>query len=269
MANILLIYPAPGEFKKRRFGFSLNLLYISSILKQSGHNILGYLDYSLMEFDKIRFINRLNNADFIIIEVDSFTLRRSVNIDHARQLLDLIKENSGQIGDLQKKIILVGDDTSLFPGDYPDADYILPGVIGHNISKVIDSFISGQKVPELTPIENLDTLPFPDRSLLSPFIERGGAVGIKPKLEKSTLLRTSMGCLNSCSFCQRKGWNRTYHTHSIPYVVSEFKVLHNNHYRNIWVVDDNFTFDLNRAKSILKELVKDNVTKNMKIALSS
>ena len=51
MADILLVYPAPEVFKARRFGFSLNLLYIASILKQAGHRIVNYLDYSIESFD--------------------------------------------------------------------------------------------------------------------------------------------------------------------------------------------------------------------------
>jgi anaerobic magnesium-protoporphyrin IX monomethyl ester cyclase len=95
MANILLVYPAPGEFKERRFGFSLDLLYLSSLLKQAGHHIINYLDYSIETFDMENFFRNLEKADLVIIEFDSFPLKRAINIHHGEQLVRaVIKKRS-------------------------------------------------------------------------------------------------------------------------------------------------------------------------------
>ncbi|UCH95613.1 MAG: radical SAM protein, partial [Candidatus Aminicenantes bacterium] len=148
-------------------------------------------------------------------------------------------------------------------------DFALAGGYSHNIDTVVESLITGAPVPGLQPLDDLDQLPFPDRSLLTSYAEQGGAVDQKPGLQKSTLIRTSTGCLNNCSFCQRKAWHKKYQAHSISYVLREFSELKKHHYRNIWITDDNFTFDLKRAKSLLKELSDRGLTGGMKIALSS
>ena len=89
------------------------------------------------------------------------------------------------------------------------------------------------------------------------------------KNKYSTLIEMSQGCLNTCSFCQRKAWNNEYKTHSLEYIISEFYVLHRNQFKNIWIVDDNFTFDLDRAKKILMEIINNKLSIGMKIAISS
>ena len=129
--------------------------------------------------------------------------------------------------------------------------------------------LKNKPVPQLQPLTNLDRLPFPDRDLLTSYAQHGGTVDSEPKLAKSTLLRTSSGCLNTCVFCQRKGWHKKYMTHSISYVIEEFSLLKNNNYCNIWICDDNFTYGLKRSKNLLEELFRRQSTANMKLALSS
>ena len=269
MANILLVYPRPGKLRERRFGFSLLLLYLSSILEQAGHCIINYLDYSIEPFDSDKFHKNVEKSDAVILELDSFPLKRAVNIEHGEKLARLIKKTHGSGTKGGKIVIFSGSDISIFPGQRPDADYTLPGNAESSIPQVIAALIQGKEAPAPRPLENLDQLPFPDRSLLSLEAEQGGAVDAEPHLLKSTLVRTSRGCRNNCIFCQRKAWHQTYQTHSIPYVLGEFSELKKHHYRNIWVIDDNFTYDLKRAKSLLKELTEQRLTVDMKIALSS
>lgn len=269
MANILLVYPAPDELKDRRFGFSLHLLYLASILKQAGHRIINYLDYSIEPFDSNKFHKNVEKSDAVILELDSFPLKRAVNIEHGEKLARIIKKTHGSRTKEGKIVVLSGSDISIFPGERPDADYTLPENAGSSIPQVIAALVQGKEAPAPRPLENLDQLPFPDRSLLSSEAEQGGVVDTKPHLLKSTLVRTSRGCRNNCIFCQRKAWHQKYQAHSIPYVLREFSELKKHHYKNIWVTDDNFTYDLKRAKSLLEELADQELTVAMKIALSS
>ena len=290
MANILLVYPAPNEFKDRRFGFSLDLLYLSSLLKQSGHHIVNYLDYSIETFDLKKFFDCLEKTDVVILEFDSFPLKRAINIHHGEKLVRDIISRFESGSNRKKKIILFGNDVAL--GDYSlfkeggffrenrppipptkafdfEFDFALTANYSLNINIIVESLLTGDPLPELQPLNNLDQFPFPDRILLTPFAEHGGTIDQKPGLQKSTLIRTSTGCLNKCVFCQRKAWHKKYQTHSINYVLNEFSELKKHHYRNIWITDDNFTYDLERAKTLLKELANRDLTIDMKIALSS
>jgi radical SAM superfamily enzyme YgiQ (UPF0313 family) len=267
MSKVLLIYPGPDEVKNWRFGFSLNLLYLSSILKQANHQVTNYLDYSLEKYDMGKLYYNVSLSDIIIVEFDSFPLKRTVNIAHGQELIEHIKTEFPE-----KKIIVFGHDIALFPRQLKKADFTLSMEPEKNILKVID-ITTGKEtnVAEFKPeyLENLDELPFPDRSLLTPFAEQGGSIVTKPNLARSTLVETSRGCLNSCVFCQRKGWANDFRTHSVEYVVKEFAEIEKKNYKNIWISDDNFTYDLKRAKVILRNLTDSKITREMKIALSS
>jgi len=260
MAKVLLIYPKPEEYKNSRFGFSLNLLYLSSILKQNNHTIVDYIDFSLYTYDENKIYERLDICDYVIIEMDSFSLKRSNNITNAEFLLKKIKEINPSV-----KTIAFGYDISLYPRDVPFADYSFTS--NNYESKILE--IINQKEITFNFIKSFDLLPFPDRSLLSEYIEHGGSIIHKTNLMKSTLIQTSRGCLNKCTFCQRKGWYNKYLTHSVDYVISEFEYLSKNNYINIWIADDNFTFNLERAKNILLELINRKISTKMKIACSS
>jgi len=289
MANILLVYPAPEEFKARRFGFSLDLLYIASLLKQAGHCIVNYLDYSTESFDLEKFYTNADKAEVVILEFDSFPLKRAINIRHGENLVQVIIKRYGSGVKRIKKIVLFGNDISLersvcresrgaffskrdplaAGGEKLEFDYALATGFENNINSVVDCLLKGNSPREIQPLDDLDQLPFPDRGLLTSYAQRGGTVDRKPKLAKSTLVRTSSGCLNSCVFCQRKGWHKKYMIHSIPYIIEEFSLLKSDNYRNIWICDDNFTYDLRRSKHLLKELARQQLTVNMKLALSS
>jgi len=263
MASVLLIYPKPEKDKDARFGFSLNLLYLSSIIKNAGHSVLNYLDFSLQHYSHDELNSNIVKSDFIIIELDAFSLKRSSNANNAESLIKQIKENFPS-----KVIIASGYDLALFPRTVKCADFsISSGQIENKILELID----GSKIycNYNKEIRSFDKLPLPDRSLLSNFIEHGGNNSHPANLAKSTLIQTSRGCLNSCTFCQRKGWQKKFVSHSVDYVVSEFQYLQEQSYKNIWIADDNFTFNLGRSKKILKSLIDGNVSETMKISCSS
>jgi radical SAM superfamily enzyme YgiQ (UPF0313 family) len=263
MASILLIYPEPEQDKDPRFGFSLNLLYLGSILKYADHKIINYLDFSLEHYSPDELNSNIAKSDFIIFELDAFSLKRSSNINHAELLIANIKKKFPA-----KVIIAFGYDLALFPRKVAFAAFnISSDIIESKILKIIDGSNIDYNYNINT--ESFDKLPFPARSLLSNFIEYGGNNSHPANLAKSTLIQTSRGCLNSCTFCQRKGWQKKFIAHSVDYVVSEFRYLQKQNYKNVWITDDNFTFNLNRSKKILKRLIDYNISENMKISCSS
>jgi len=267
MANVLLIYPEPESIKDWRFGFSLNLLYISSILKQNGHQVV-FIDYSIEKIDTQVLNQLLKTADAGIIEFDSFPLKRSLNIHSGELIAELIKVNNKNI-----KTIAVGNDCILCPRPIPNIDYALSMEAEKAINAVVECLVEGHEIDEdrlsRMKLNRLDDLPFPDREILSYYADHGGSISKKPNLAKSTLIQTSRGCMNTCRFCQRKGWDDTYREHSVDYVVKEFREIAVNGYVNVWICDDNFTFNLQRAKAILECLARERVTEGMHIALSS
>jgi len=267
MASILLVYPEPELQKDRRFGFSLNLLYLSSILKQAGHEVF-LKDYSVENVDINAITELLSQIDVAIIEFDSFPLKRALNIHMGEFLAEYFKHKYEDI-----KTIAFGYDCILRPRIIPNIDYVLTREPEKSIVYVIDRLLGGMKVSSrdlsTMTLEHLDDLPFPDRKILSSYAEHGGTINRKPNLARSTLIQTSRGCMNTCRFCQRKGWANKYDEHSIDYVAREFNEIAADGYRNVWICDDNFTFNLKRAKKLLRRLVKERSTEGMHISLSS
>lgn len=250
MNNILLIYPKPSLDKNPRFGFSVQLLQLATILKTNKANVF-YLDYSYKEYyaeNLIHYIN-INNIDTIITEIDTFALKRSENLNNALEILKLAKDNNVKTMAFGYSCIM-DSDSILY------ADYVVKANPLIEIPKLI--FES----PNIPNISNYDTLPYPDRDLLltNDFFAKNNS---------STLIKTAEGCLNSCIFCQRRGWQNSYKKHSIDYVIKEFTYLKEKHYKNVWINDENFTFDIYRAKKILRELINNSLTNKMKISISS
>ncbi|MBM7865387.1 radical SAM protein [Heliobacterium gestii] len=265
MADILLIYPQPEETKDARFGFSLRLLYLSAILKAAGHSV-RLNDYSVEAFDMTALAEQLVRTDVAVIEFDSFPLKRAQNLGSAEALTAFVKQSHPQV-----KVIAFGYDCALFPRKVESADFTFTGEPEAAITTVVAALLAGSAVPDTLPslLDNLDCLPFPDREMLSPFVEHGGSLRRQPHLAKSTLIQTSRGCRNRCRFCQRKGWDSAYREHSVDYSAREFAHLQERGYVNVWVADDNFGFHLPRAKALLTRLADAGMTRGMKIALSS
>ena len=265
MARILLIYPQPDTIKQSRFGFSLTLLYTSSILKNAGHTTI-LRDFSVEDYEDASILNEMEKADLAVVEYDAFPLKRSLNISNAGYIMELIRAHFPG-----KKIIAIGYDFALFPRNHEQADFTFTIEPENGITRVVSALLENKSIStsEIGVVNYLDDLPFPDRNLLSDFAQHGGSVKHKPNLEKSTLVQTSRGCSNSCVFCQRKGWLNKYREHSIEYVLREFSWLKEEEYVNVWICDDNFTLNLNRAKNILKRLFYAKLAEYMKISARS
>jgi radical SAM superfamily enzyme YgiQ (UPF0313 family) len=111
-------------------------------------------------------------------------------------------------------------------------------------------FREGSKVgsnSQRAPVMALDSLPFPAREKL-PMDLYGENAGV---------IFTSRGCPYQCVFCSRSVFGKRWRGHSPEYVLTEIQQLR-EHYgvRGISFLDDNFTFDLDRAEKILDRIIE-------------
>jgi tRNA A37 methylthiotransferase MiaB len=251
----MIIYPRPNEYKKPRFGFSYNWAMIGAILYNAGCNVIIH-DYSCENFNKEEFVSQLQNEriQLVIIEFDSFSLKRSENYHHGQMIARTIKKICPQI-----RIIAYGYYSCITNQDIPYADIT---VKKNDISFILFSIHELLQTIPVIQYDNFDSLPYINRSLIC-------TIPYYNKNNHSTLIQTAKGCENSCVFCQRKGWQSKYIAHGDEYAISEFELLRSQNFTNIWIIDENFTFQLARSKNILKELIKHKTTENMKIAISS
>lgn len=252
--NIMMIYAKPDIEKKPRFGFSYEMLLIATILSEKFNTLIR--DYSCEQFEEKNLCLDLQNRkiDIVLIECDSFALKRSENLKNVKTIISSIKQTHEDI-----KIIVYGNQCYISEQDIEGADYT---VKENNITKMLSLVYSyaGHTLHE--DFRNYDSLPIINRELLN-------NIEYYSENRINTLIQTSRGCENTCIFCQRKGWQKKYEVHSDEYVVKEFIDIKNKGYKNVWVIDENFTFNLSRAKRLLYALIEHKLTENMKLFISS
>ena len=132
-------------------------------------------------------------------------------------------------------------------------------ILDINVLIATVNIFSEVKIPAIL---NFDAIPHIDRNILL-------SIDYYKKNRYSTLLQTSKGCENTCIFCQRKGWQDHYIAHSNSYVLDELNELKTQDYKNIWITDENFSFNLLRAKKLLKEILESSLTEQMNLFISS
>ena len=252
--NIIFIYPFQDNVKKCRFGFSYKMLQIATIFQNYGNNVL-ILDYSYLSFNKKYLFDTIINfkTDAISIEFDSFSLKRSQNDKSGLIIINFLKKIK-----LDFFIVVYGDYFYFSHKNIKEANFT---IISNNINDLLSVFnkIFNGNIPL---IKNYDLIPYINRELLY-------NIDFFYKNKYSTLVETSSGCSNTCSFCQIKKKYNNFACHSIDYSVNEFKYLSLKNYKNVWIIDENFTFNLDRAKKLLTCLIKHRYSKNMNIFISS
>lgn len=104
---------------------------------------------------------------------------------------------------------------------------------------------------ELALVEDLDSLPFPDRRLLGDFQYGYYFQGIPLTFGKFTTLSSSRGCPFSCAYCSCAAFSqRKWRPRSAENVVDELEMLYRDGYRECVFVDDNFTQRTSRVERI-------------------
>ena len=244
--RIVLIYPKPDEEKHPRFGFSYPMMTAQAVL--SRYHSVTVKDYSCEEYDPEIF----GEADLLIVECDSFALKRSQNLIHAREIIDAV---SGKI-----PVIAYGHHCCITGQDFHGADFTVKDNSINSLVRAVNMFAKAE-VPE---IPDYDSLPYINRELL-----RGIKFYGEGRNRISTLLQTAEGCENTCVFCQRKGWQKKYIAHSDDYVLGELGLIRSQGYKNVWVTDENFTYRLPRAKTLLRKIYASSLTEGMNLFISS
>ncbi|MCW4055252.1 MAG: B12-binding domain-containing radical SAM protein [Candidatus Bathyarchaeota archaeon] len=106
--------------------------------------------------------------------------------------------------------------------------------------------------PERPMLKEVDSLPFPDRHLLS--CEYASTIfGFRTATQKFTTILSSRGCPFQCTFCAcRKFAKGLWRPRSVENVFKEMEFLYSEGYREFLFVDDNFTLDRRRVKKLCR-----------------
>jgi radical SAM superfamily enzyme YgiQ (UPF0313 family) len=157
---------------------------------------------------------------------------------------------------------------------YPSVDIVVKGEGEGTIIELVDVLESDRPLKDVagiiyregssiisTPdrplLEDLDSLPFPDRSLLDVAYhsEVGGA---KIAVKKFTSIVSSRGCPYSCRFCScTKLYNGRWRARSVDNTLEELHYLASEGYKQFIFVDDCFTLDPKRVMEICGRMRKE------------
>lgn len=220
--------------KKKSVNFPvLALAYLSAILKRNGHQV----DYQQNVLPK--------DSDLVIIP--SSIVDYKSEIDFAKKIKKETKAKVGFFGPFAS----VKPDIFLEVGDFVisgEPERWAQGLSGDSIPK---------GVVKVSPINNLDSLPFPDWSLFS-----FDKFSYRPNLKKKPFfpVLSSRGCAFRCLYCPYRSYYGGLRVRSPESVLEELKYLKKNFdVRSIQFRDPLFTAQKQRTVDISEGILKNNL----------
>lgn len=237
--SVLFVEPlgAPSNI----FSKFMNIPLLGSIQLATAAKNAGY-DVSVINENIMKrhiHFSELQKADILCISCITATINRGQQIakDYRK-----IRQKNG----LPSHSIIGGIHASMLPHDLESCfDQVVTG----EAETVLLNVLSGQNKSPLikgSPLEDLDSIPLPDFSLLKNY-------------EKMTIwpIMTSRGCPHQCNFCSvTKMFGRGYRTQSTERVIEEIFQLDKLKKNWIFFVDDNFAAIPTRTHSLLDKMIK-------------
>jgi radical SAM superfamily enzyme YgiQ (UPF0313 family) len=238
----------------------LGLEYISSSLKKDGH-FVKIIDANILRLSPERTVKiikkfkpeivgiTLYSGSYLWVKRFVFLLKRSYPtlkiVVGGPHISHLLLDTTNEIKEIDIGVAGAGEE-------------VMRKIVNGNMSSLQGvSYREREKViikPGYNIIENLDSLPFPDRT--SPFRRKYYSFGLK---KPTFTIITSRGCPFNCLFCA-KMWNMM-RFREIKNVIKEWDSLVKKGARSIFVADDTFTLNKKRVIKICKELIKKGLTK--------
>lgn len=206
-------------------------LILGHILKDAGHEVEVYEElYTTPNYRKV-----LAGADVICLSVmTSNALRAYELVDRFRTFSDA-------------RIIMGGIHPTCCPEEALEhADQVITGEGESVILDVIEGRIT-DKIVEGEPVADLDSVPFPDYSIL------------KTPCHSADVM-TTRGCpYGKCTFCTSARMFTPYRERSVESVLDELRYYKQLGFRYVNFEDDNFTANKGRAKAICRGMIENNL----------
>jgi len=240
----------------------LGLLYIASCIREKRDDEVIVADAFCRNWDGPRLVQEILSAKPDVVGLNCSTHTFLDAVATLREVAEKLPEATIVLGGYHATLA-----TEQILRGYPFIDYIVRGEGERSFVALLDcieagrppagipgiSFLNeGQYVtaePEL--IEDLDALPFPDRSLLGAMQYGYVFQGIPLTFGKFTTMCTSRGCAYDCTYCSCATFShRRWRYRSAENVVDELELLQRQGYRSVVLIDDNFTQRESRVEEI-------------------
>lgn len=102
---------------------------------------------------------------------------------------------------------------------------------------------------------DMDSLPMPAWDLYD--LSRYSSPAVMAKRNPAGWLETSRGCPFECCYCNKSVFGRAFRAKSPPRVIAEIKYMLGLGFREIHIVDDMFTTDVERVKKICRAILEE------------
>ncbi len=228
----------------------LGSFILGALMKQRGWEV----EIVLEETETIHF-EKIISADIVAISTITPTAPRAYAI-------------ADKVRNMGIPVIMGGPHVSFLPDEaLQHADYVIRGEGEEALARFIDSWETDRNFssvpslsyksnnsnihnPQIAFTKDLDTLPFPDFSLLQGKVKKIAGKRIIP-------VQTSRGCPFDCSFCSVTGmFGKKYRYRSTEKIMKELR-LYNSRKNFLFFYDDNFTANPKRTKELLKAMIRE------------
>lgn len=207
------------------------------------------------------YVRTLTSADILAMGVVSPTVALDTELS-----LRLVKKKNPDV-----KVVLGGHHPTFFAEEWlhRGADVIVRGEGEKTFPRLVDSLLHGGDLteipgisyrangevrhnPDVEVIKDLDTIPFPDWSVVNWDLYD---LSLRQSGRTATL-ETSRGCSHHCAFCcAATYWKNRQRFKSAGRVVEEIERLHAMGVRQLFMADDNFGVNVRRDREIYEQII--------------
>lgn len=264
MKRVLLINPLMSA---KAVYFPLGLGYIARALLDEGCEIT-VLDINAYRWSEDEVMRKVAASNFEVAGISALITQ----YPYVRWLTKTIKEVNPSA-----KIIVGGGLATAVPEmllKKSEADIAVIGEGENTIKEVITCLDSSTSLGDVkgiwfkedgdilrtelrAPIENLDSIPFPARSLF-PMEKYTGSMDLRafdPSIKAANMI-TSRGCPYNCAFCDQGIFGRKFRARSVLNIIEEIQLLREEYKLNgIIFNDDVFVLDKGRVRLFCDELI--------------
>jgi len=273
MMKVLLISPPDIQFQfaiipdfLRQADFAsrlppIGILYIAAhLMKYTDHEV-AVLDAHLDDLNHDDMEDYIRNYKPDIVGVAAYTSAFLDTIEIARRTKRV---------DSDIFVVIGGPHARVFPAEtanLPEVDAVVPGEGEEVMTELVEALAQGTPIkaipglyfrgndgevvatPERPPIADLDSLPFPARSLTPTSKYKI----VTDKNTPSTSIISSRGCRSKCTFCDVPF--KSIRARSPSNVVDEIAECIQMGYKGINFYDDSFNFSEARVEEICREII--------------